>query len=234
MPEPTLVKPLALVEEMAPENMVLLASPEVRSPLSTTEPAPDSEPIVSSSAKVKVAPLSTVTALLLPIELLPESAKVPALAVISPVWLLLPDRLKVPAPVLIKAPVPETTPDKVAAAVFSILPPLLPTLRALSMVVIPVTFNIAPEPLSVTAPKPKLASLAIDNVFRLPKALLPLMVVLVWVLLPDKTTAPVPPEPSMLRLPLLMMPLKVKSLSLELSMVRSKPPKLTLPLKVNP
>ncbi len=119
--------PLLLVEEMAPEKMVLLALPKVRLSLSTTEPAPDSEPMVSVPDSVKRAPLLTVTALLSPIALPPDSAKVPALTVTAPLWLLLPDKLKVPAPVLLKAPLPDSTPDNATALALLIVPPLLPT-----------------------------------------------------------------------------------------------------------
>ena len=68
------------------------------------------------------APLApTETALALPMALPPAAARVPALMVIDPLWVLVPDRVTVPVPSLVRPPLPLTTPDKVRAlAVFTV------------------------------------------------------------------------------------------------------------------
>ena len=143
------------------------------------------------------------------------------------------DSVIVPTPDFVNAPAPEITPDNVTAFVLFTVPPLLPIAIALSIVVAaPVIFKTAPAPLRVRVPVPKLASLAIDKLLELVVVLPPLIVVLVWVLVPDKITAPVPALPAIVRLPLLMTPLNVRLLVIELSIVRSAPPKSTPPVKV--
>ena len=113
------------------------------------------------------------------------------------------------------------------------VPPLLPIAIALSIVVAaPVIFKTAPAPLRVRVPVPKLASLAIDKLLLFVLILPPLIVVLVWVLVPDRITAPVPEVPAIVKLPLLSAPLKVRSRLIVLSIVRSTPPKSTPPLNV--
>ena len=87
-------------------------------------PAPASDAMVfAPSVRLSVAPASTVTALLVLIELPPAKASVPALTVTEPVCVLVPVRVRVPAPCLVKAPLPEMMPDRVTAALFSTLPP---------------------------------------------------------------------------------------------------------------
>ena len=140
---------------MAPEKVVL-ALPLVVRVLAPrlTAPAPASEPMVSLALRASVAPLETVTAVLLATAAPPLSAKVPADTVIAPVLVLVPESVSVPKPVLARVPLPDRTPDK-------------PTPLALLMVDVPLTvmfwLSVTPLPLicrvvldRVSAPEPRL------------------------------------------------------------------------------
>ena len=84
MPVPVLVRPP--VPDRTPEKLlVLLSAPVVRVSSSVTEPAPASEPMVSAAARIRVAPDSTVTALLSPIAEPPSVVRKPPDTVVAPV-----------------------------------------------------------------------------------------------------------------------------------------------------
>ena len=68
-------------------------------------------PALISKAPVAETPLED------EIEPLPESASVPALIVVAPVYVFAPDNVSVPVPDCVRAPVPLIIPDSVWAAV---------------------------------------------------------------------------------------------------------------------
>ena len=111
--------------------------------------------------RLKVAPLFTVTALSSPIELPPETAIVPAETVTAPLWVLVPVKVKVPAPALVKASVPDNTPDNVTESLASILPPPLPMVTAFERVVASAMIKL--PPLRVICPEPILLTSVIEN-----------------------------------------------------------------------
>ena len=94
-------------------------------------------------------------------ELPPDSARVPAETVTAPLWVLVPDKVKVPAPTLVKAPAPESTPDRLTALLASTLAPPLPISTAFSSVAAPVITR--PPPLRVIWPVPILLESVIEN-----------------------------------------------------------------------
>ncbi len=116
MPVPALVSPP--VPLITPEKVVdVLFPPVVRVPVpSVTLPTPAREPIVSAKLfRSKVAPPATTTALVLAMRLAAPSCKVPTLMVVAPVYELLPERVRVPAPFFVSPPVPLMTPLIVSA-----------------------------------------------------------------------------------------------------------------------
>ena len=67
---------------------------------------------------------------------MPETVSVPALIVVSPVYVLVAEKVKVPEPTFVKDPVPEITPETVSS-------PESPDVK-----VIPLANSTPPEPLS--------------------------------------------------------------------------------------
>ena len=104
VPLPVLTIPLLPV--MAPLKVVLELLPPVVSVLapSVVVPAPASEPMVSAADNTRKAPDATLTALALPMASPFWASIVPAEMVVAPVLLLLPERVSVPAPVLVMPP----------------------------------------------------------------------------------------------------------------------------------
>lgn len=151
-----------------------------RWPPSATIAAPLSKPL-----PVKMAPL-LISILVLSSE--PLIFNVPALTVVLPVRVLIPERVSVPVPSLFNSPVPVSTPSKMLLA---LLPPILSVLLLpISVVPLPVRLATLPEPPRlrlVAAPRlttALLPSAAPLSVVRLPactskmplKVLLPLSV----------------------------------------------------------
>ncbi len=113
-PEP-LMPPLKLVLVLSPPAVSVLAP-------SVTEPAPASDPMVSDAAIFRVAPEATVTAFASTIAVPLFKLRMPADTVVRPVKVLVPDKVMVPLPCLVKAPVPEITP---ATVVLVLSPPVV-------------------------------------------------------------------------------------------------------------
>ena len=67
---------------------------------------------------------------------MPETVSVPALIVVSPVYVLTPEKVKVPDPTFVNDPAPEITPEIVSL-------PESPDVR-----IIPLANSTSPEPLS--------------------------------------------------------------------------------------
>ena len=65
----------------------------------------------------------------------PETVRIPALIVVSPVYVLVSEKVKVPDPTLVKDPAPEITPEMVSS-------PPSPVVK-----VIPLANSTVPEPL---------------------------------------------------------------------------------------
>ncbi len=109
-PEATLKVPLpdsVPEKELAPglEN-------EIDPAPSVTVPAPVSAPMVSVVPfRSRVAPASTCTVTASAMALPPASFRVPALTVTVPLKVLVPDSVNSPVPALVRAPVPEITPE---------------------------------------------------------------------------------------------------------------------------
>src|SRR5574343_47434 len=94
---------------MEPEKVVSAVWVLVRLKLpSVTEPAPERLPIASLPARARVAPAATDTLLLEEIASPPLAVRVPALMVVAPEKVLAaPERVRLPAPALVTAPLPE-------------------------------------------------------------------------------------------------------------------------------
>jgi hypothetical protein len=131
----------APVPEIVPENVVLVLSLPVASVAepSATEPAPASEPTVwLKFARLRVAPLATVTALLGAKVFAAPACNVPALTVVAPLYVLLAVKIVVPVPFCWNAPVPETSPPKVKTSDrLTAKMPLLATLPTIEPLVPP-------------------------------------------------------------------------------------------------
>src|SRR6185436_10383145 len=111
MPVPALVSPP--VPLITPEKAVdVLLPPVVSVPVpSVTLPTPAREPIVSAKLfRSKTVPPATTTALVLAMRFAAPNCKVPTLIVVAPVYVLLPERVRVPAPFFMSPPVPLMTP----------------------------------------------------------------------------------------------------------------------------
>ena len=75
----------------------------------------------------------------------------------------MPDSVRVPAPILVRLPLPVTAPDKVAPLAAETVPPPAPSETALSTVAaMPVTESV--PAFKVSAPVPRLLSEATDRV----------------------------------------------------------------------
>ena len=114
MPLPLLAR-LPLLPDTMPLKVVLVSSPPVVSVAlpSATLPAPANEPMLSLlPARLSVAPAATVMALASDRLSAAPLARVPAATVVAPLWLLVPVRVQVPAPVLVMPPLPDIAPLK--------------------------------------------------------------------------------------------------------------------------
>src|SRR6202011_3180446 len=115
VPLPILVR--LPVPEIVPENVVLVLSLPVVSMAepSVALPAPASEPMVwLKLLRSRVAPLATVNALNGENALTTPACSVPALTDVAPVYVLLPDSVSVPVPILVSPPGPLIAPERVA------------------------------------------------------------------------------------------------------------------------
>ena len=175
VPAPTLVKPP--VPPIAPAKVVWFASPAVSVllPRLTLVPVtPAKEPTVSLALSVKFTPnVSRITAPVLAMALPPAKAKVPALTVVLPVKVLVPDNVSVPAPTLVKPPVPPIAPANVVLFAS-------PAVKVLLLRVTVVPDKPAKEPTVSSALSAKVAP-------DVPKTTAP---VLAMALPPDKASMP--------------------------------------------
>ena len=115
VPAPILVSPP--MPDIVPENVVLVLSLPVVSVAepSVTLPAPASEPMVwLKPSRSSVAPLATVNALPAENAFAAPACSVPALTAVAPEYVLSPDSLSVPAPILVSPPLPEIVPARIA------------------------------------------------------------------------------------------------------------------------
>lgn len=125
-------------------------------------PAPASEPMVSLPPfKVRVAPLLTVTALLSPMLLPPSTRNSPVDTVTAPLWVLVPLRVSVPAPDLVKSPGPDSTPDRATALALLMVAAAFRAMALLMVVVVPLV--IVRSASRVKVPDPILLPLVIDR-----------------------------------------------------------------------
>ena len=131
VPEPTLIN--APAPDITPETVSFPESPVVRviEPASSTAPDPLKDCIVSvaSTSYVPEFITSVVSAKV------PDTVNVPAEIVVSPVQVLVAEKVKVPDPAFVKDPAPDITPETVSF-------PESPVVK-----VIPLANSTAPEPL---------------------------------------------------------------------------------------
>ena len=144
-PEPALVAPLNVVDELSP--------PDVRVAESVIAPAPAIEPTVSALLFMSsVAPLAIVTAVVSVNTPAAPSVRVPVLMVVVPVYELpVFDTVSVPAPDLVSVIEPDIAPEIVDVPAESTVNPLLPDTA-------PDTTNVAPESTCTSAADPPTAT----------------------------------------------------------------------------
>ena len=109
VPEPALA--IDPAPDITPETISFPESPEVRViPLANSTPPDPLKDWIVSVASTSYVPefiTSVVSAKV------PETVSVPAAIVVSPVYVLLVEKVKVPEPVLVKDPAPDITPETV-------------------------------------------------------------------------------------------------------------------------
>ncbi len=130
VPLPTFSKEPEAVSLITPEKVVelSLAPTESTSPEPIcTEPLPLNAPRVSLSVISRVLLLPTVTLLSSSNALPPDTAKVPALRVVSPLKVLVPESVRVPLPSLTNAPLPLITPETLVLMLLLLVRVLLPS-----------------------------------------------------------------------------------------------------------
>ena len=124
-----------------------------------------------------------------------RAARVPALTVVAPVYVLAPESVNVSAPILLSAPAPEIIPPKVPPVIETapLAIVILPPLRVV-MVADDFAFKVPDDmvvtvaaPVEVTAAPERVAMLVVPVIFKVPAEAVPLTV-----RLPPKELVPAP------------------------------------------
>ena len=202
LPSPTLVKPP--VPEIMPVKVVLPASPTVKLampklmlPVVLLATSAIEATVSLKPARFQIAPSAILTAELSAMTLAFPLVSVPALIVVAPVYRLVPDKIKVPTPVLVKPPVPEIMPVKVvllaSPTVKLALPKLTLPVVLLATSAIEATVSLKPARFQI-APSAILTAELSAITLALPLVSVPALIVVTpeYRLVPDKIKVPTP------------------------------------------